>query len=60
MSESPTLGAHVRHKQHERDELQRQVDEFHARGGQTQHLQFGESSGFVSELQPRHKRRKSR
>lgn len=44
MSESPILGTHVRHKQHERDELQRLVDEFHARGGKTQHLRFGEAS----------------
>lgn len=59
MNESPTLGAHVRHKQHERDELQRRVDEFHQRGGRTQTLQPGETSGFVSELIP-YKRRKPR
>ncbi|QKW95622.1 hypothetical protein AXL3_61 [Stenotrophomonas phage vB_SmaS-AXL_3] len=58
MNESPVLGAVVRHKQKERDELQREVDEFHARGGKTQHLQPGESSGFTTELGATYQRRK--
>ena len=60
MKESPILGAVVRHRQKERDELQRQVDEFHAKGGKTQYLQPGESSGFTTELGAAHQRRKKR
>lgn len=58
MKESMTLGAIVRQKQPQRDELQRQVDEFHAKGGKTQYLQPGESSGFTTELGAAYQRRK--
>lgn len=61
MSESITLGAFVRGKQQERDELQKHVDEFHARGGQTQYLKQGEcSEGMKTELQKAHARRKKK
>lgn len=58
MNESPTLGAIVRQKQKQRDELQDDVDRFHAQGGKTQYLKPGESSGFTTELGAAHQRRK--
>lgn len=58
MNESPILGMIVRQKQKERDELQNDVDRFHAQGGQTQYLQPGESCGFTTELGAAHERRK--
>lgn len=60
MNESPTLGAIVRQKQKQRDELQHDVDVFHEQGGKTQYLQPGESSGFTTELGAAHQRRKKR
>lgn len=57
MKESMTLGAIVRQKQPQRDELQRQVDEFHAKGGKTQHLKPGEVSGIT--MMAHHSRRRT-
>lgn len=57
MKESMTLGAIVRQKQPQRDELQRQVDEFHARGGKTQQLKPGETSGVA--MMTHHSRRRT-
>ena len=61
MKESMTLSGAIRHKQKERDELQRAVDEFHARGGETQYLEPGESSGSsLNDLAQAHQRRKQK
>lgn len=60
MTESVVLGAVIRARQPERDQLQRDVDEFHAKGGETQHLKPGETSGFTTELGAAHQRRKQR
>lgn len=58
MNESPMLGAVIRQRQHERDKLQRQVDEFHAKGGKTQTLKPGEASVKRSHHLTREKQRK--
>lgn len=61
MTESAILGAIIRQRQPLRDELQRQVDEFHANGGVTQHFKPGETSGSdITDLGQAHKRRKDR
>lgn len=61
MKESMILSGAIRHKQKERDELQRAVDEFHARGGKTQHFEPGESSGSsLNDFAQAHQRRKKR
>jgi len=58
MKESMILGTLVRLKQPQRDELQRQVDEFHAKGGKTQYLEPGDASGTT--IMVHHSRRRKR
>lgn len=58
MKESVTLGALIRLKQLQRDELQRQVDEFHAKGGKTQYLEPGETSGTTMDYHRSRRKRK--
>jgi hypothetical protein len=58
MTESVVLGAIIKHRQKERDELQSHVDHFHACGGKTQYLKPGEASVKQDHHLTRERRRK--